>query len=93
MQFHSDRNSGRPQTQSIMDYSDCGFYRWSFIQESSQVSEIAVCQFPSVFDLGPEVVVCHKTIDDTKAAGKVKKKEHLLCDLRGLARPRVAPQM
>ena len=67
-----------------MGYTDRGFYRWSFIQERSQVSEIAVCQFPCVADLGPEVVVCHKTVDDANAAGRAQDKdEHLLCDRGG----------
>lgn len=71
------RNSARSQTQSIMGYTGRGFYHWSFVQESSQVSEVAVYQFLSLFDMGPQVVVCQKTRDDTNTAGKAKKEEHL----------------
>lgn len=67
------RDSERPKHKASRMHK-CGFYRWSSVQESSQVSEVAVCQFPSLFDLGPQVVVCHKTIDDTNAAGNEEEK-------------------
>lgn len=79
------RNCKRPQTRSIAGHTDRGFYRWSLIQERSQVSEVAVCQFPRLEDLGPEVVVCHKTVDDANAAGKHRTRKGIYCVAVGTA--------
>jgi hypothetical protein len=73
----------RPQThmgtQRPQQYkrSGCCFYLWGFLQECSQVFEVAVCQFLSAFGQGPYLVVGQKGIEDAKAAGKGKKEEQL----------------
>lgn len=49
-------------------------YLWCFIQEDSQVVEVARCQFLSLFDPVSNPLVGHKAINDANTAGKGKKK-------------------
>ena len=84
-------NSKRPQTQPVGGNTGCGPYPWHRIQKSSQVVEVTVWQFPSLFHVSPHVLICRKTIDDTDAAGRGMERGHIHCASRGrVTRHRIA---